>query len=386
MKRSLRNAAALLMVIFLGISFAMGIPFFHVNVRASEQPSGSLQLPPISRVMAAVISCDYGMNYADLQTPQTVSYAREAMTDAQILAYVSACMRTFYLTGQVTVENNNYYVTETTMNDMIRSLFGWQMTAPVSGPHLTYADGRYSMPCADGDPVPILRLSARNVNGDTAVFATEYVRCGNDGNYSKGMIYVTFVQDPESAYGYHAVQSERRPLDSEIRFTDTQASSVLPASSYGDYWARNTKDRNLTTAWVEGVDGYGEGQSITWTAETPQKVHGLWLFSGYGKSNDIYQKNSRPVRYRIEFSDGTVLEPQDQGYDLPDGTEPLLMGPGYDVTSIPDGLTMESAFDWYMNSISFGREIETTFIKITILQTSPGWKYSDTCISEIQPY
>jgi hypothetical protein len=40
----------------------------------------------------------------------------------------------------------------------------------------------------------------------------------------------------------------------------------------------------------------------------------------------------------------------------------------------------------FRTSISFGREIETTFIRITILEVMPGWKYADTCISEIQPY
>ena len=357
-----------------------------LTVRTVSASQESAQIPPINRIMANIIQCDYGMNFADLQTPQTVSYERAAVTDAQLTNYVQACMRTLYIAGQVTIENGRAYVPETTIQSMIRSLFGWEMTSPVSSEHMTYEAGRYSMPCADGEPMPVLRLSGRTVNGDTAVLTAEILRCGNDGNYSRGMIYLTVVQDPASAYGYHVVSSERKALDSEIVFTDTQGSSVLPASSYGDYWARNTKDRNLSTAWVEGVEGYGEGQSVTWTADTPQKVHGLWIFSGYGKSNDIFQKNSRPVRYRIEFSDGTVLEPADDGWEIPDGNDPVVMGPLNEVTSIPDGLTMESAFDYYIDSISFGREIETTFIRITILEVMPGWKYADTCISEIQPY
>ena len=42
--------------------------------------------------------------------------------------------------------------------------------------------------------------------------------------------------------------------------------------------------------------------------------------------------------------------------------------------------------DYATDFISFGKEIETSYIKITILEVHPGTKYEDTCISEIIPY
>ena len=119
-----------------------------LTVRTVSASQESAQIPPINRIMANIIQCDYGMNFADLQTPQTVSYERAAVTDAQLTNYVQACMRTLYIAGQVTIENGRAYVPETTIQSMIRSLFGWEMTSPVSSEHMTYEAGRYSMPCA----------------------------------------------------------------------------------------------------------------------------------------------------------------------------------------------------------------------------------------------
>lgn len=50
-----------------------------------------------------------------------------------------------------------------------------------------------------------------------------------------------------------------------------------------------------------------------------------------------------------------------------------------------DRMNMES-LKYNMDFISLGKEIESTFIKITILDVRPGTKYEDTCIYEVIIY
>ena len=49
------------------------------------------------------------------------------------------------------------------------------------------------------------------------------------------------------------------------------------------------------------------------------------------------------------------------------------------------GVDWSGGKDW-MNFISFGQEIETEWIKITIVSAQAGSKYEDTCISELVVY
>lgn len=51
-----------------------------------------------------------------------------------------------------------------------------------------------------------------------------------------------------------------------------------------------------------------------------------------------------------------------------------------------EGGTALEELDYMTDFISFGEEIETSYIKITILDVHSGTKYEDTCISEIVAY
>ena len=62
---------------------------------------------------------------------------------------------------------------------------------------------------------------------------------------------------------------------------------------------------------------------------------------------------SRPARIRVTFSDGASIT-----FDLSDATG--------------------------MQTLSFGRDVVTSTITITIVSVYPGTAYSDTCISEIE--
>lgn len=112
-------------------------------------------------------------------------------------------------------------------------------------------------------------------------------------------------------------------------------------------------DGDTTTAWVEGVDGNGEGESITFTFGDLYAVSDIKIWNGYQKSEDLYYKNARPAELELEFSDGS--------------TERI---------SLQD---TSSGFQEF----ALERHV-TSYVKVKIISTYEGSKYEDTVISEIE--
>jgi hypothetical protein len=155
--------------------------------------------------------------------------------------------------------------------------------------------------------------------------------------------------------GSNTSASNTTPAEASANFTTwkADASSVLTENT-GSHPAGNAIDKNLSTAWVEGAQGDGVGEWIKLSGTSKQSLSGLRIINGYSKSNDLYNKNNRVKKIRIELSDGSVFE-----------------------KNLSDGI---------MNSqtINLDRQIKTDFVKITILEVYRGSQYSDTCISEIE--
>lgn len=112
-------------------------------------------------------------------------------------------------------------------------------------------------------------------------------------------------------------------------------------------------DGDTTTAWVEGVDGNGEGESITFTFGDLYAVSDIKIWNGYQKSEDLYYKNARPAELELEFSDGS--------------TERISL---QDISSGFQEFALE-------------RHV-TSYVKVKIISTYAGSKYEDTVISEIE--
>ena len=141
----------------------------------------------------------------------------------------------------------------------------------------------------------------------------------------------------------------------EIRMRDVKDVS---ASSYlSEKNIKHVPDRimdgDTTTAWVEGVEGNGEGESITFTFGDLYVVSDIKIWNGYQKSEDLYYKNARTSELELEFSDGS--------------TERI---------SLQD---MASGFQEF----ALERHV-TSYVKVKIVSTYDGSKYGDTVISEIE--
>ena len=141
----------------------------------------------------------------------------------------------------------------------------------------------------------------------------------------------------------------------EIRMRDVKdvsASSYLSEKNI-KHVPERIMDGDTTTAWVEGVEGNGEGESITFTFGDLYVVSDIKIWNGYQKSEDLYYKNARTSELELEFSDGS--------------TERI---------SLQD---MASGFQEF----ALERHV-TSYVKVKIVSTYDGSKYEDTVISEIE--
>ncbi len=141
------------------------------------------------------------------------------------------------------------------------------------------------------------------------------------------------------------------------------ADSIMASSTLtgGDYDADNLQDYNANTAWVEGAAGNGIGESLIFSISAGTQIDGITIFPGYQKSEDLLFKNSAPTMLRI--SDGDIY--QEICFDDAANTYYGNEGSGYDCY-----------FDVPLTS--------SGYIEVEIMDIRAGWKYEDTCISELR--
>lgn len=132
------------------------------------------------------------------------------------------------------------------------------------------------------------------------------------------------------------------------------ASSTFHQTGY-DYSPKSAMDGDASTAWVEGVSGDGTGESLTLDFGSVCTVNTIQIWAGYQKGESLYEKNNRPERVRLTFSDGSSRE-----------------------------IVLKDVYG--MQSIDLGGDVQTASITITILSVYAGSAYDDTAISEIRLY
>ncbi|MBP3284734.1 MAG: hypothetical protein J6M02_04475 [Clostridia bacterium] len=140
-------------------------------------------------------------------------------------------------------------------------------------------------------------------------------------------------------------------------FPWVSASSSLKSQGKFSYTPDLTLDEKMETAWLEGVSGNGIGEYLLYSAETDQKVSEIVLYNGYLKNSTTYINNGRFKSISIEFSDGTIITKE-----------------------IPKQTYNESLKGY---PITLEEPINTTSIKITILDVYQGSYYTDTALSGI---
>ena len=155
--------------------------------------------------------------------------------------------------------------------------------------------------------------------------------------------------------------------DKAVRIVSAEASSELDVVSKDNstYHASNLYDGDTKTAWVEGVDGDGEGESVTLHLDDVHRISNVMIYNGFLSSKRRYAINGRVSKAIIDYCNG-----YEQEVNL------LLMNPPEEETDFGVGELVRT-------SIAPEKEVYTDTIKITIVESVPGSKYHDTAISEI---
>ena len=96
------------------------------------------------------------------------------------------------------------------------------------------------------------------------------------------------------------------PLAEAPDVTATASTSRVPAGG-NTYTPGMALDGSPATAWIEGGEGHGVGESITLKLSAPARVSRVRLQPGYFKSPDRWSNNNRLARVRVSLSDGREM-------------------------------------------------------------------------------
>ncbi len=140
----------------------------------------------------------------------------------------------------------------------------------------------------------------------------------------------------------------------KVSISAVSASTYLDEPQYGlTHDAGCVVDGNTATAWVEDAAGQGEGEWLKVDFSEKYTLAGFEIYNGHQESRDLYDKNSRVHQLKVSLSDGT-----EQTFELNDSYGSQICY--FDQAALADS------------------------VKFTIVSVYGGYKYQDTCISEIR--
>lgn len=174
------------------------------------------------------------------------------------------------------------------------------------------------------------------------------------------------------------------------------AYTVSVSGAQANYPAANLSDGDLSTAWV--ATGNGVGATIDIDFAKPRRVSDLGFYNGYDKSASLWAANSRVKRLLLEVTraDGYCDDPVEidvsdwdaRYYLLRD--DPIPRFGDLSLMTITDLSRMlygrmtgvDEDGICLFDQVPFDSEA-VSHIRLTILEVTPGTKYSDLCISDI---
>lgn len=133
--------------------------------------------------------------------------------------------------------------------------------------------------------------------------------------------------------------------------TRTCVSSVLAPQGGNSYGPNHLAGHDNVGAWCEGVPGPGIGQTVTVHQDPASVIGTVLIANGYAKTPQTYRANGRVKRARIETSGGYA-----RTVTLKDTSEEAEI-------KIPPS--------------------KVSWVRLTILETYPGERHSDTCITRL---
>lgn len=154
---------------------------------------------------------------------------------------------------------------------------------------------------------------------------------------------------------YMALLSALLFADEKVQIQKITASSTLSEKGKAsDFYGTENLTDNSYKSWVEGVDGDGTGESITFEFEKPVNITGIGIRNGYGDARYYFANN------RVKHFDIYINGKYKKRFRLAD------------------------TFELY--NYSFLRFENVSSITFKIKDVYKGFKYDDTCMNEIYFY
>ena len=163
--------------------------------------------------------------------------------------------------------------------------------------------------------------------------------------------FARFCMDKENGMWYSGGFGEASLEHIGVTVVSATATSVLAESNI-THDAEKIADGLLSTSWVEGVYGYGVGESVTLYFDGVYNVNGFVINAGYQRSEYLYGKNSRPAELLLTFPDGRT-----------------------------ETVTLDDIFR--SQHIVLSSPVMTDSVTLTILSSYRGSTFEDTAIAEI---
>ena len=154
------------------------------------------------------------------------------------------------------------------------------------------------------------------------------------------------------------------------------------------YSGSRALDGKLDTAWCEGADGTGVGETMRIRLRKPMFLDAVGMYGGYFKDEALLAKNGRIRAVRLTTSDGVdqILRfadptvPLDHDPSVSPDSEPYTIAPGEWFSRMGRG---EVPRHTVAGPVGGGEAQPITWLNLEILEVWPGTEYEDTCLSEV---
>jgi hypothetical protein len=183
---------------------------------------------------------------------------------------------------------------------------------------------------------------------------------------------IEIVYDNSSAEFTRYVNESRVPPEG---IAASRASSVLKTDAinrYG-YGADKLFDGDLDTAWAEGASKSGVGEWVEVEFKEAKTLEAIGIVNGYTKNEALYRANDKIRKIRLD------IEYVDRRYP---NSHPETVEVELDEKQFND-LNRKAAGPFISWLADFGMGELVKKIRLTILEVTPGEKFSDTCIAEL---
>ena len=176
----------------------------------------------------------------------------------------------------------------------------------------------------------------------------------------------------------------------DISFWEHGISSKLIEHGYNYAW-ESIRDKDLTTAWVEGVKGDGIGEWVIIPIKGNYQYLNyennvlnknlqilLKINNGFCKNETTYKNNNRVKKAKITLYEVALRTGQSKTYAL---EEPCIM---YETEILLEDAMKQQEFSFTCSpKATYSEGHLYLYTQLTILDVYPGEKYQDTCISEM---